>query len=59
LLEDPVTLTCRHNICRDCLVRSFKAEIFNCSHCREDIGKDYSVNVNEKCSKALKTLFGH
>ncbi|XP_053558538.1 E3 ubiquitin-protein ligase UHRF2 [Bombina bombina] len=48
----PVTTACLHNVCKSCLQRSFRAEVFTCPACRYDLGKTYIMVPN----KALQTL---
>ncbi|XP_051497626.1 E3 ubiquitin-protein ligase UHRF2-like isoform X2 [Apus apus] len=52
LVYQPVTTECLHNICKSCLQRSFRAEVFTCPACRYDLGKSYAVIPN----KILQTL---
>ena len=57
LLVDPVTTDCGHSVCRECLRRSFKAEVFGCAVCRFDLGKNFdSFSVNQNLKKALGQL---
>ncbi|XP_071584171.1 E3 ubiquitin-protein ligase UHRF1 isoform X2 [Heliangelus exortis] len=53
----PVTTLCQHNVCKDCLDRSFKAEVYSCPACRYDLGKNYSMEVNETLQSLLTQLF--
>eukprot|EP00090_Calanus_glacialis_P008127 TRINITY_DN16464_c0_g1_i4.p1 TRINITY_DN16464_c0_g1~~TRINITY_DN16464_c0_g1_i4.p1 ORF type:complete len:757 (-),score=288.61 TRINITY_DN16464_c0_g1_i4:194-2464(-) len=55
----PVTTPCSHNVCLPCLERSFSADVFNCSSCRADLGKDYLTTkpLNNNLKKALNTIF--
>jgi len=53
----PVTTPCLHNVCKPCLDRSFKAEVFTCSSCRADLGKDYEKPINSNLREALKVIF--
>ncbi|XP_064626452.1 E3 ubiquitin-protein ligase UHRF1-like [Lineus longissimus] len=53
----PVTVKCSHNICKQCLSRSFKAEVYSCPACREELGKDYSLATNATLGKILNRLF--
>ena len=57
LLDKPVTLPCKHNVCLDCLERSFKAEVYTCPYCRHELGKEYEKSVNVACEAPLKKLF--
>uniref|UniRef100_A0A8D2PA55 E3 ubiquitin-protein ligase UHRF n=1 Tax=Zosterops lateralis melanops TaxID=1220523 RepID=A0A8D2PA55_ZOSLA len=52
LVYQPVTTECLHNVCKSCLQRSFRAEVFTCPACRYDLGKGYSMAPN----KILQTL---
>ncbi|XP_015764928.1 PREDICTED: E3 ubiquitin-protein ligase UHRF1-like [Acropora digitifera] len=53
----PITTKCFHNICRSCLQRSFKAQVFSCPACRAELGKDYKQTVNSSLDAALNHLF--
>lgn len=53
----PVTTSCKHNICKNCLERSFSVEIFSCPTCRFNLSKNYKIKVNEKLTEALQKLF--
>lgn len=50
----PITTECQHNVCKSCLQRSFKADVYTCPACRYDIGKNCSMVVN-KCLQSLLT----
>uniref|UniRef100_A0A8C3V261 E3 ubiquitin-protein ligase UHRF n=1 Tax=Catharus ustulatus TaxID=91951 RepID=A0A8C3V261_CATUS len=52
LVYQPVTTECLHNVCKSCLQRSFRAEVFTCPACRYDLGKGYTMAPN----KVLQTL---
>ncbi|XP_053321977.1 E3 ubiquitin-protein ligase UHRF2 [Spea bombifrons] len=52
LVYQPVTTACLHNVCKSCLQRSFRAEVFTCPACRYDLGKTYTMAIN----KVLQTL---
>ncbi|NXM76390.1 UHRF2 ligase, partial [Serilophus lunatus] len=52
LVYQPVTTECLHNVCKSCLQRSFRAEVFTCPACRYDLGKGYTMVPN----KVLQTL---
>ncbi|XP_077201077.1 E3 ubiquitin-protein ligase UHRF2 isoform X1 [Paroedura picta] len=52
LVFQPVTTECLHNVCKSCLQRSFRAEVFTCPACRHDLGKSYIMVPN----KILQTL---
>ncbi|NWU13723.1 UHRF1 ligase, partial [Cephalopterus ornatus] len=53
----PVTTVCQHNVCKDCLDRSFRADVYSCPACRYDLGKTYSMEVNEALQNILTQLF--
>lgn len=53
----PVTTPCGHSICKKCLERSFKAEVFNCPTCRKELGESYVISINTSLQKALQALF--
>ncbi|XP_018419560.1 PREDICTED: E3 ubiquitin-protein ligase UHRF2 [Nanorana parkeri] len=52
LVYQPVTTACLHNVCKSCLQRSFRAEVYTCPACRFDLGKTYNMVPN----KVLQTL---
>ncbi|CAI9548146.1 unnamed protein product [Staurois parvus] len=52
LVYQPITTACLHNVCKSCLQRSFRAEVYSCPACRFDLGKTYSMVPN----KVLQTL---
>ncbi|XP_070564382.1 E3 ubiquitin-protein ligase UHRF1-like [Ptychodera flava] len=53
----PVTTPCQHNICKDCLQRSFRAQVYTCPACRNELGKGYSMVTNAPLQLALKQIF--
>ncbi|XP_053228890.1 E3 ubiquitin-protein ligase UHRF1 [Podarcis raffonei] len=53
----PITTVCQHNVCKDCLDRSFRAEVYSCPACRYDLGKHYTMQVNELLQTLLSQLF--
>ncbi|NXP48447.1 UHRF1 ligase, partial [Heliornis fulica] len=53
----PVTTVCQHNVCKDCLDRSFRAEVYSCPACRYDLGKSYTMHVNKTLQTVLTQLF--
>ncbi|RUS79232.1 hypothetical protein EGW08_013017 [Elysia chlorotica] len=53
----PVTLECTHNICKFCLQRSFKAEVYSCPSCRAELNKDMNIEVNERLTQILNSFF--
>ncbi|XP_028404851.1 E3 ubiquitin-protein ligase UHRF1-like [Dendronephthya gigantea] len=57
LASKPITTECKHNTCKVCLNRSFKAGVFTCPMCRFDLGKDAKLDVNTALSKALQDIF--
>lgn len=57
IVYKPITTDCKHNICKECLKRSFSSNIYSCPHCRKDLDKDYELKTNENLSEALSLLF--
>ncbi|GJQ82081.1 hypothetical protein Trydic_g6953 [Trypoxylus dichotomus] len=57
LVYMPITTTCKHNVCKSCLRRSFAAEIYTCPYCRFELGKDYNFVVNDNLAAVLQHLF--
>lgn len=57
LVYVPITTECLHNMCKACLERSFKAEVFSCPACRNDLGASYQMEINVPLQEILKTLF--
>lgn len=55
LVFQPVTTMCQHNVCKDCLDRSFRAQVFSCPACRYDLGRGYAMQVNT----ALQSILNH
>ncbi|XP_065508436.1 E3 ubiquitin-protein ligase UHRF1 isoform X2 [Caloenas nicobarica] len=53
----PVTTVCQHNVCKDCLDRSFKADVYSCPACRYDLGKNYTMQVNKTLQTILSQFF--
>ncbi|CAL1538353.1 unnamed protein product [Lymnaea stagnalis] len=53
----PITLDCSHNICKSCLQRSFKAEVYSCPACRADLDKNHGMSPNKTLSQILNSLF--
>uniref|UniRef100_A0A8C6T166 E3 ubiquitin-protein ligase UHRF n=1 Tax=Neogobius melanostomus TaxID=47308 RepID=A0A8C6T166_9GOBI len=53
----PITTECQHNVCRECLQRSFKADVYTCPACRHDLGKNNSMTVNTSLQDILSQLF--
>ncbi|KZC11835.1 E3 ubiquitin-protein ligase UHRF1 [Dufourea novaeangliae] len=57
LVFDPVTTPCTHNICRNCLQRSFSSGVLYCPSCRHVLDKNYKMEVNQSLSSALLLLY--
>ncbi|XP_048197885.1 E3 ubiquitin-protein ligase UHRF1 isoform X2 [Perognathus longimembris pacificus] len=57
LVFRPVTTVCKHNVCKDCLDRSFRAQVFSCPACRYDLGRGYVTEVNQPLQSVLNQLF--
>ncbi|XP_064900869.1 E3 ubiquitin-protein ligase UHRF2-like isoform X3 [Columba livia] len=57
LVNQPVTTECLHNICKSCLQRSFRAEVFTCPACRYDLGKSYTMVPNKILQMLLDQFF--
>lgn len=57
LVFQPITTVCQHNVCKDCLDRSFRAQVFTCPACRCDLGRSYSMQVNQALQAVLDHLF--
>lgn len=57
LVYQPVTTECLHNVCKDCLQRSFKAQVFSCPACRHDLGQNYIMIPNEVLQTLLDLFF--
>ncbi|MBN3319977.1 UHRF1 ligase, partial [Atractosteus spatula] len=57
VVYQPVTTECQHNVCRECLQRSFKAEVYTCPACRHDLGKNYSMSINKPLQAILNQFF--
>ncbi|KAI5223588.1 E3 Ubiquitin-Protein Ligase Uhrf1 [Manis pentadactyla] len=57
LVFRPITTVCQHNVCKDCLDRSFRAQVFSCPACRYDLGRSYSRQVNQPLQAVLNELF--
>uniref|UniRef100_A0A8D2LQ20 E3 ubiquitin-protein ligase UHRF n=1 Tax=Varanus komodoensis TaxID=61221 RepID=A0A8D2LQ20_VARKO len=53
----PITTVCQHNVCKACLDRSFRAEVYSCPTCRYDLGKNYTMQVNQRLQSLLNQLF--
>lgn len=57
LVFRPITTVCQHNVCKDCLDRSFRAQVFSCPACRYDLGRNYAMQVNQPLQTVLNQLF--
>uniref|UniRef100_A0A8C9S0N5 E3 ubiquitin-protein ligase UHRF n=1 Tax=Scleropages formosus TaxID=113540 RepID=A0A8C9S0N5_SCLFO len=57
VVYQPVTTECQHNVCKECLQRSFKAEVYTCPACRHDLGKNNPMNVNKPLQGILNLFF--
>jgi E3 ubiquitin-protein ligase UHRF1 len=57
LVYKPVTTPCKHNTCKNCLRRSFAAEIYTSPCCRYELGEKFCMNVNENLAGILSKLF--
>ncbi|KAK6494512.1 E3 ubiquitin-protein ligase UHRF2-like [Huso huso] len=57
LVFQPVTTECLHNVCKTCLQRSFRAEVYTCPACRHDLGKDYIMVLNKILQSLLDQFF--
>ncbi|KAG5272990.1 hypothetical protein AALO_G00171520 [Alosa alosa] len=57
LAYQPITTTCLHNVCKSCLQRSFRAEVYSCPACRHDLGKDYVMILNKTLQQLLDQFF--
>ncbi|XP_044258582.1 E3 ubiquitin-protein ligase UHRF1-like [Tribolium madens] len=57
IVFEPITMSCKHNVCKRCLKRSFTAQIYVCPCCRFELGDKYVLNINENLGNILKTLF--
>uniref|UniRef100_A0A8C4NFK1 E3 ubiquitin-protein ligase UHRF n=1 Tax=Eptatretus burgeri TaxID=7764 RepID=A0A8C4NFK1_EPTBU len=53
----PITTECQHNVCKSCLQRSFRAEVFTCPICRYELGRGYSMCTNKPLQKLLNEFF--
>ncbi|XP_033117513.1 E3 ubiquitin-protein ligase UHRF1-like [Anneissia japonica] len=57
LVYQPITTPCKHNVCKACLQRSFRAQVYNCPACRYDLGKGYSMAQSKVLASILRELF--
>ncbi|GIX75163.1 e3 ubiquitin-protein ligase UHRF1 [Caerostris extrusa] len=53
----PITTMCCHNICKSCLNRSFKAGVFSCPMCRQELQKTCINNTNKNLQNVLLSVF--
>lgn len=57
LAFQPVTTVCSHNVCKTCLQRSFRAQVYTCPACRHDLGRDYVMTQNKTLQLLLDQFF--
>ncbi|XP_036410490.1 E3 ubiquitin-protein ligase UHRF1-like [Megalops cyprinoides] len=57
VVYQPVTTECQHNVCKECLQRSFKAQVYTCPACRHDLGKNNPMTINKPLQAILSLLF--
>ncbi|XP_055007255.1 E3 ubiquitin-protein ligase UHRF2 isoform X3 [Boleophthalmus pectinirostris] len=57
LAFQPITTVCSHNVCKACLQRSFRAQVYTCPACRHDLGKDYNMSQNQTLQTLLDQFF--
>ncbi|XP_076642179.1 ubiquitin-like with PHD and ring finger domains 1 [Halictus rubicundus] len=57
LVFHPITTSCAHNICLNCLKRSFSSGVHCCPSCRHLLDKNYKMEVNQSLSSALLLLY--
>lgn len=57
LAFQPVTTICSHNVCKACLLRSFRAQVYTCPACRHDLGKDSVMSQNKTLQALLDQFF--
>lgn len=57
LAFQPITTVCSHNVCKTCLHRSFRAQVYTCPACRHDLGKDYAMSQNQTLQSLLDQFF--
>ncbi|KAG7282794.1 LOW QUALITY PROTEIN: hypothetical protein CRUP_012183 [Coryphaenoides rupestris] len=57
VVYQPITTECQHNVCKECLQRSFRADVYTCPACRHDLGKTYPMNVNNPLQVILNQFF--
>ncbi|CAL1569345.1 unnamed protein product [Knipowitschia caucasica] len=57
LAFQPITTVCSHNVCKACLLRSFRAQVYTCPACRHDLGKDFHMTQNRTLQTLLDQFF--
>lgn len=57
LAFQPITTVCSHNVCKACLQRSFRAQVYTCPACRHDLGKDFAMSQNQALQALLDQFF--
>ncbi|XP_074546096.1 E3 ubiquitin-protein ligase UHRF2 [Halichoeres trimaculatus] len=57
LAFQPITTACSHNVCKSCLQRSFRAQVYTCPACRHDLGKDYAMTQNVTLQMLLDQFY--
>ncbi|XP_077981473.1 E3 ubiquitin-protein ligase UHRF1-like [Glandiceps talaboti] len=57
VVYQPITTPCHHNVCKSCLQRSFRATVYSCPACRNELGKGFSMQTNKTLQQALKLIF--
>ncbi|XP_032873854.1 E3 ubiquitin-protein ligase UHRF2 isoform X2 [Amblyraja radiata] len=57
LVFQPITTECQHNVCKSCLQRSFRAQVYTCPACRHELGKDYNMVPNKILQSILDQFF--
>uniref|UniRef100_A0A915JPU5 RING-type E3 ubiquitin transferase n=1 Tax=Romanomermis culicivorax TaxID=13658 RepID=A0A915JPU5_ROMCU len=58
LMTEPVTTKpCNHSFCKQCLKRSFKAQVTTCPTCRTELSEDQLLNRNKNLENALSSIF--
>ncbi|KAL4684506.1 hypothetical protein H8959_022200 [Pygathrix nigripes] len=53
----PIPTVCQRKVCKDCLDRSFRAQVLSCPACRYDLGWSYAMQVNQPLQTILNQLF--
>ena len=56
VLNDPITLSCKHSFCIDCFFRSLSVNVYNCPICRVHVIHTQHYGVNENLKKALDVI---